>query len=104
MPSFGKKIACIAVHPTIDHLGSLFRHPPKAVKISLKMACLNMHALRFMRKVDSLSSAMESSRRKLDKFEIRFTLFAMICICGTYTRNWHSLFLCHCPSRSFDIH
>ena len=24
------------------------------------------------------------SRRELDKFEIRFTLFAILCICGTY--------------------
>ena len=60
-----------------------------------------MHVLRFMRKVDSLSSATEiiwkhvpleyrasrrCSWRKLDKFEIRF-------ICGTYTSNWHSPFL-----------
>ena len=55
-----------------------------------------------MRKVDSLSSATEiiwkhvpleyrasrrHSRRKLDKFEIRFTLFAIICIFGTYISN-----------------
>ena len=78
-----------------------------------------MHVLRFMRKVDSLSSATEiiwkhvpleyrasrrRSWRKLDKFEIRFTLFAIICISGTYTSNWHSPLLCHCPSRSIDIH
>ena len=78
-----------------------------------------MHFLRFMRKVDSLSSATEiiwkhvpleyrasrpRSWRKLDKFEIRCTLFAIICICGTYTSNWHSPLLFRCPSRSIDIH
>ena len=68
-----------------------------------------------MRKVDCLSPTTEiilkpvpleyrASRRKLDKVEIRFTLFAIICICGTYTSNWHSPFLCHCPSRSIFIY
>ena len=63
-----------------------------------------MHVLIFMRKVDSLDSATEiilkhvcrasrrRSWRKLNKFKIRFTLFAIICICGTYilepTANW----------------
>ena len=65
--------------------------------MSLKIACLDMHVLRFMRKVDSHSSAMESSSKKLGKFEVRFTLFAIICICGTYTSNWHSCFFVTAP-------
>ena len=56
---FWEKIAYIAVYPQIDHSRSLFCHPSKAILISLKLVCLDMHVLRFMRKVDSLSSATE---------------------------------------------
>ena len=97
MPSFGKNRIHCGISPELS-IEELISPPSKAVKISLKLACLDMHVLRFMRKVEGLSSAMEMiwkhvpleymasrrrSWRKLDKFEIRFTLFAIICICGT---------------------
>ena len=43
-----EKIAYIAVYPWTDQLRREFCHPSKAVKISLKLACLDIHALRFI--------------------------------------------------------
>ena len=42
------KIAYIAVYPWTDLLRREFCHPSKAGKISLKLACLDIHALRFI--------------------------------------------------------